>query len=349
MKELVLISKYAGMREDLVQAGGGNSSVKLDQKYMEIKSSGIQMADITDESGFSIVDYAMIKEYMDLLLKNVISCTEKEILDKALIEGKRPSIETFLHAITGRVTLHTHPVSVNVLAARKCGMEDLQRLFPNALLVGYATPGIELAKNYYRTYVNEHDSNENSFPIIFLKNHGLIVSGETSEEVIQITEYITKTIEQEIGMDNTAYRQAYELYEFFNRIGINTTNIVVKVENKNILDLYESYGYRLWDYQICPDCVVFCGKKAFSYSPNGCETSVEDFISQNGIPVLVQYGCNLFICAESIRKAREIESVLAFSAQVAKYNINNRLDLLKNAEQDYLLGWDVEKYRRMLK
>ena len=34
MKSFVKISKYAGMREDLVQAGGGNSAFKLQNDRM---------------------------------------------------------------------------------------------------------------------------------------------------------------------------------------------------------------------------------------------------------------------------------------------------------------------------
>ena len=42
------MSKYAGMREDLVQAGGGNSSYKISQTEMAIKASGYQLSDLTE-------------------------------------------------------------------------------------------------------------------------------------------------------------------------------------------------------------------------------------------------------------------------------------------------------------
>ena len=41
IKNLIKLSKYAGMREDIVQAGGGNTSVKIDDKTMFIKSLDI--------------------------------------------------------------------------------------------------------------------------------------------------------------------------------------------------------------------------------------------------------------------------------------------------------------------
>ena len=40
MQGFIRISKYAGMRNDLAQAGGGNTSVKLDDQVMLVKSSG---------------------------------------------------------------------------------------------------------------------------------------------------------------------------------------------------------------------------------------------------------------------------------------------------------------------
>ena len=46
MQGFIRISKYAGMRNDLGQAGGGNTSVKLDDQVMLVKSSGFQLADL---------------------------------------------------------------------------------------------------------------------------------------------------------------------------------------------------------------------------------------------------------------------------------------------------------------
>ena len=155
MNELIQIAEYAGMREDLIQAGGGNTSIKLDEHKMAIKSSGIQLADLSENYGYSVVDYQKIKNYMDHIIKGQNDKTENHILKESLIEGRKPSIETFLHAITGRVTLHTHSVAVNILTARKGGMKILKQLFPNSLIIDYATPGLKLAELYYRTYLEE--------------------------------------------------------------------------------------------------------------------------------------------------------------------------------------------------
>lgn len=349
MKDFLAISKYAGMREDLVQAGGGNTSLKLDQKRMVIKASGIQLAEVSDSSGYSMVDYPMIMEYMDELINERQELSEQQILSKALLEGKRSSIETFLHAVTGRVTLHTHSVAVNVIAVRHDGMERLKELFPAALLVGYATPGLQLARLYYKTLLDEKRKEDKTFPIIFLKNHGVIISGKSSEEVIRISEHVNKKLETVVGLDHSSYRISYEIYKQFCDWGLDSQKIVVKVENKKILDVYQSFGSVLWNYKCCPDCLVFCGKRPFQYDGCSGEKEIKKFTIENGEPILVQWKNDLYIRAYSVKKAREIESVLAFSAQVAWYNQGEQVDYLSESEQNYLLNWDSEKYRQQIK
>ena len=50
IKNFVEISKYAGERFDLVQASGGNSSVKITDTKMLIKASGFLLSDINENS-----------------------------------------------------------------------------------------------------------------------------------------------------------------------------------------------------------------------------------------------------------------------------------------------------------
>lgn len=70
------------------------------------------------------------------------------------MEEGRASIETFLHAVTGKYTLHSHPTLVNILVSRKDGMEELRNLFPEAVLVSYRKPGAPWLR-----HVTEHVKN----------------------------------------------------------------------------------------------------------------------------------------------------------------------------------------------
>src|SRR5262245_17824708 len=60
ISELIRLSRYAGERFDLVQAGGGNSSLKSDDHRMWIKRSGISLSDVVSQHQFCLVDWAEI-------------------------------------------------------------------------------------------------------------------------------------------------------------------------------------------------------------------------------------------------------------------------------------------------
>ena len=98
IKNLIKLSKYAGMREDIIQAGGGNTSVKINDETMFIKSSGYQLSEMEENVGYSKVNYKKIVDYFKNNLE-IKRRDEKELLENTLIEGKRASIETFLHSI----------------------------------------------------------------------------------------------------------------------------------------------------------------------------------------------------------------------------------------------------------
>lgn len=59
-KELITISKKLGERFDLVQAGGGNISFKIDN-YMFIKSSGCNLSELELNKNIVGLDYIKIK------------------------------------------------------------------------------------------------------------------------------------------------------------------------------------------------------------------------------------------------------------------------------------------------
>lgn len=343
MKGFVKISKYSGMREDLVQAGGGNSSFKISDDKMAIKASGYQLADVTEDEGYALVNPQMIRESF-LKCKDLDLMTDKDsqtILTNSFIEGNRPSIETFLHAISGRYTLHTHPIVVNVLTCRKQGMEILAELFPDALIVPYATPGVELAKAYFKAYKEKVIEDGQIFDVVFLQNHGLVVSAETADEVISMTETVTKRIEDYLKIDLFPYHELTDLWTYF------SDKIIWKVTDKNIIDVFERMNE--WKHVFCPDCVVFLGKKFLDLNVPFDKNDIDTFICDYGMPVVVNKRGQLYIIADSVKKALEIQSVMSFSAQVMDLNVGHECNFLSDAEQNFLLNWDAEKYRRQMK
>ena len=136
-----------------------------------------------------------------------------------------------------------------------------------------------------------------------------MVSGDTSAQVIETTENISKTVEQYIGMNKNGYQKAFEIYAAFCEYGLGNEKAVVKAENKIVLETYEKFNFSLWPYQICPDCVVFCGKQPFCYQDQqSLKDSLDAFLNRFGEPILIQFGKELFIRADSVKKRGRLKA-----------------------------------------
>ena len=341
---LIKLSKYAGMREDIIQSGGGNTSVKINDETMFIKSSGYQLSEVEENVGYSKVNYKKIVDYFKSHL-DIKRSDEKELLENTLIEGKRPSIETFLHSITEKYTLHTHPLLINVFTSRKNGMKELKSMFPDSLVIDYQTPGIFLAKEFFYKFLKLE--NPQKINIVFLKNHGLIVSGKNMDEVIELHESILETLENKLKVNMRAYRNSTFLFKKLEDFIEN--NIVYLCENSRIKNFIENNSIEDINYCFSPDSLIYCNKKILLLNKD--DDMLEVIKNHNlkyGNFNVVYFENELYIVAPNVKKAKEIESVLSFNLQVLELNKNDEMDFLTEEEQNFLLNWDSEKYRKNL-
>lgn len=344
IKNLIKLSKYAGMREDIIQAGGGNTSVKINDETMFIKSSGYQLSEMKENVGYSKVNYKKIVDYFKNNLE-IKRSDEKELLENTLIEGKRPSIETFLHSITEKYTLHTHPLLINVFTSRKNGMKELKSMFPDSLVIDYQTPGIFLAKEFFNKFLKLE--NPQKANIVFLKNHGLIVSGKNMDEVIELHESILETLENKLKVNMQAYRNSTFLFKKLEDFIEN--NIVYLCENSRIKNFIENNSIEDINYCFSPDSLIYCNKKILLLNKDDDMLEViKNHSLKYGNFNVVYFENELYIIAPNVKKAKEIESVLSFNLQVLELNKNDEMDFLTEEEQNFLLNWDSEKYRKNL-
>lgn len=344
IESLIKLSKYAGMREDIIQAGGGNTSVKIDDETMFIKSSGYQLSEMEENIGYSKVNYKKIVDYFKTNLE-IKRNDEKNLLEDTLIKGKRPSIETFLHSITEKYTLHTHPVLINVFTSRTNGMEELKSMFLNSLIIGYQTPGIFLAKEFFDKFSKLDNPQKSN--IVFLKNHGLIVSGKNADKVIELHESVLKILEDKLKINMQAYRNSTYLYQKLEEIIEN--NIVYLCENSKIKNFKENNNSNKINYCFSPDSLIYCNKKILVLNKNDdVLEATKNHILEYGNVNVIFFENEFYIIAPNIKKAKEIESVLSFNLQVLELNRNDEMDFLTEEEQNFLLNWDSEKYRKNL-
>lgn len=197
LNELLTLSHAVGNTPELVQGGGGNTSIKKgDQMY--IKASGGFLSEMTEKSGFTIVDAEKIHAYYrhkELHEKNNHAVEGRAVafINSIVSTEARPSMEVAMHAFLGRVVVHTHPVFVNVLNCLKDGAERVRILADNLGLdittwVPYCNPGYNLA-----TAIRSSVLDNQKMPMVFfLQNHGIIVTTDTVQQAIDLTLALNK-------------------------------------------------------------------------------------------------------------------------------------------------------------
>lgn len=349
---LVEISKYAGMREDLVQAGGGNTSVK-DGEYMYVKASGCQLSEVRDNFGYSKVDYKKLNGLMEEFLgngvdydKDTLSKIENDMLNACLIDGKRPSIETFLHAMSGKYVIHSHAVLVNILLSTKNGMKILNELFPEAVFVDYYAPGLRLAMACYKEYKKVNKS----LDTVFFKNHGFLVSGDTYEEAIERNEYIVNSVAKYLKISNQKEVRVTEVYNTVKNLFPEFSGIVYLAQHHKVLEYAKILDGKEWNHRLSPDSIVYIGKRVLSVKcEDNFEGELSKFVELNGIPGVIILDRQAYILSDNIKKAKDIESVLAWTAEILINNNSEDICSLKEDDINFLLNWDAEKYRKAMK
>tara|TARA_B100000787_G_C16187599_1_gene295575 strand:- start:353 stop:1420 length:1068 start_codon:yes stop_codon:yes gene_type:complete len=350
--ELIEISKYAGERLDLVQAGGGNSSVKLDNGQMLIKASGFALSELTVKTGYSVVITNKVAE----IIKNieVITATSKrkreeltsKLIKKSTIDtNNRPSIETLLHSVLLKYTLHTHPIALNIILSQKKWKDILNLIFKDnqIALIGYHTPGIDLAIELNK----EINRNKKIPKILFLQNHGLIVTSDKIKEIEYLTEYVLNLVEAYLNIDFSKFKLTTQITNLLKRVE-NSNNISYLSNDIFLNDLIKSNKKLFFEKPFCPDSFVFCGICALEIN-DFLDLSLINFYQEKylSLPKIVIYNNNIFIISESVKKAKEIEDVLKFHLMILSHN-NSNINFLSQDELNYLGNWEAEKFRQKL-
>lgn len=348
IEDLIKISRYAGERFDLIQASGGNSSLKEDGQML-IKSSGYHLSEITLDKGFSVVDNKTILEILNLDFGNNKKDNEKivsELVQKSVIKGSRPSIETLLHALFKKYTLHTHPLSVNVICASKNARELLDKIFnkDEFLFIQYKTPGIELAlelKKQMEIFKQEYKKDAD---IVFLQNHGLIVSADSVNEVEETTDRVVDKIDNFMNFD-------FKRYKLTNKISSLVANgdIAYLSEDIYLNEILKKESELFHKTPFCPDQMVFCLSDILKIKSLDDEKAVSDFkIKHRNSPKVIVFEGKIFFMGTTVKKCTETQEVFKSHLLVLSNILTQNQNLLSKSELEYLANWEAEKYRQKL-
>ncbi|MFT2818067.1 class II aldolase/adducin family protein [Leifsonia sp. A12D58] len=199
--ELVTLTRSLGEpAKDLVILAEGNTSQRLTDGRIAVKTSGSNMATSTSDE-FVIVDVAPL-----VALMNDPAATQAD-LTAVLDAGehgdvhRRGSIETLIHVAVQAISpsafvAHTHPTAVVSLLASvhaatafdEAVYSDEAVVLGVPLFVPYAQPGIDLGRLFYnhlQAYVDKHGALPS---LVLLGNHGIvaIASSAAGAEAISL-------------------------------------------------------------------------------------------------------------------------------------------------------------------
>ncbi len=178
----VYTSNLLGRSDELVLHGGGNTSVKSmvdGEEILYVKGSGWDLVSIKAE-GFApvkmktLLEMAKLKSLSD---SDMVTQQKAAMIDKS---APNPSVEAILHAVIPyKVVDHTHADAIVTISNSKNGLELIDKLFPNFLIVPYVMPGFILAQKIYEMTNNfDWDACEG----IILHNHGIFTFDDNAKK-----------------------------------------------------------------------------------------------------------------------------------------------------------------------
>jgi FMN phosphatase YigB (HAD superfamily)/rhamnose utilization protein RhaD (predicted bifunctional aldolase and dehydrogenase) len=325
--EFKKISKYCGERFDLVQAGGGNTSVKINE-LLFIKASGYNLANIDVFNGFVTINNK-------ILLEDIYNDNVKDVTNYNFIGNKRGSIETFMHSILKKYTVHLHPIQINRVLISLNAKDIIRQIYPDSLVINYLTPGIKVCNEINKRYNNEN--------VIFLLNHGVIITCDTINKVYEIIEDVLIKFERylELNVNFDKYKNVNKVSKLINST-FGVENISYLCEDKEII-YYLNNKQELFKEKITfPDCLIYCGVKVLFGIDN-----IEIYKNKyEEYPKVIVENKAVYINSHSITKCREIEEV--FKSSLLILDSHFQKVYLENEEICFLNNWDAEKYRKLL-
>ncbi len=199
-QELISLAHQLGdPARELAILGEGNVSVRADEGTFWVKASGSLLGTLS-ETDLSRVSMGAV---LGLLQRPAM--TEAEV-EKALVEAledpahKRPSVETFLHALCldlpgVHCVGHTHALAVNRILCSALGAEPFRRhIFPDAIVVcgvapavvPYVDPGFALAKAVQEELERYRQVYGVPPKLLLMESHGPVALGGSPREVLNI-------------------------------------------------------------------------------------------------------------------------------------------------------------------
>lgn len=330
LKSFISMSNSVGSKPDYIQAGGGNTSIKLGD-IMAVKCSGCQLKDMKLDFGYVCLPYKEISNIFESSPRDANSeSTTSAKINELVIEfeglpSKRPSVEAGFHALLGNVVIHSHAIYANIFNCIKDGEQKLAEILKPAgvdyLFFDFINPSADLA---FAILDMKKKLNRKLPNIIFLKNHGLIIWADTVDQAIEYNDLVLGVLKNALKLND------YPVVELIDNGEYCTS------DNKFIMDMISDGSLtkeRILKTPLYPDQLVYLNNNLI----DGSKLELDD----NTVKYKTTYN-----------SAYSLEETLLAYAYLLKVADKNgyELELMPQSGIQFILGWDAEKYRsQMLK
>jgi rhamnose utilization protein RhaD (predicted bifunctional aldolase and dehydrogenase) len=268
-----------------------------------------------------------------MLLEDINSNITKDVIEYNFIGNKRGSIETFMHSILKKYTIHLHPVQINRILVSNKAIEIINEIYPNSLIIEYLTPGIKICNKIKELYDNQN--------VIFLLNHGIIVTCDDIDEVYRLLNNVLIKFEEYQQINFDKYKHTNIISNIVNNV-FNIQNVSYLCQDE-VINNYLNKKQHLFKENITfPDFLIYCGLKYLFGLDN-----IEEYkkIYEESPKVIIEKNL-IYITSHSLQKCKEIEDVLKSNFFILDSNFEK--NYLSKDEICFLNNWDAEKYRKLL-
>ncbi|MQT90329.1 class II aldolase/adducin family protein [Pseudomonas helleri] len=312
----------------LVQGAGGNVSWK-ENDVLWIKASGTWLADAGDKDIFVPVNLGHLTTALKSLDYGVVPQTVEST-------PLKPSIETLLHALMPhRIVVHLHAIEVLAHLVRKdfelINYPTLDKTL-NARTVEYCKPGAELAE----AVANQLDDTS-STRVVFLKNHGVIIGGDSTDEISEILEYLSNFF------FSPAISSRHRCPETTIRL-INGAEFhpITDVRLHELASTPKLIQHLKTSWALYPDHIVFLGAHPYVYE--SIEHAQNNLDRHEHLPDIIFIKDLGVFVIETVSKAK-IAQLECYYDIIIRQTCHSKLTTLTNAQISELIDWDAEKYR----
>ena len=328
LDSLVAASARIGRDPNLVQAGGGNTSLKEDGTLW-IKASGMWLAHAATEDMFVPVP-------MDDIDTRLRSGDEKFPEYRTRSGASlRPSVETAMHAVLPqRVVIHVHSVATISWAAQNGVKKELNSRLRGLrwAWIPYIHPGIPLALRIREEAFNPE--------VLILGNHGLVVAAED----ISSAEALLADVERRLQVDARPAPTPDRSY--LEKISAGTPWAPARDETIHTLATDLRSCQFVSQGTMYPDHCVYLGPAApVKEQGESIDEGIARYSSKNRYTpaFLLVEGAGVLVSNNLTRAGAELLGCLKRVAE--RIPAGADVSYLEDSQVARLMNWDAEKYR----